>query len=186
MSSGGSSSSHHSSSSQDKTRINHAIRAKQVRLLDVDGNQLGLVSIQEALRLAEEAGFDLVEIAANAEPPVCRIMDFGKFAYQQKKRTVLAKKNQQQMQVKQVNLRPVTDEGDYQVKLRNLIRFLEAGDKVKITVRFKGREMAHQQLGMTMLERIVKDLTEYGTAEAMPKLEGRQLVLMVSPIKRKK
>ncbi len=145
-----------------------------------------MVSIQEALRLAEEAGFDLVEIAANAEPPVCRIMDFGKFAYQQKKRTAQAKKNQQQMQVKQVNLRPVTDEGDYQVKLRNLTRFLEAGDKVKITVRFKGREMAHQQLGMSMLERIVKDLEEYGTAEAMPKLEGRQLVLMISPGKRKK
>lgn len=157
-----------------------------MRLLDVDGNQLGVVSIQEAIRLAEEVGFDLVEIAANAEPPVCRIMDFGKYAYQQKKRSIQAKKNQQQMQVKQVNLRPVTDEGDYQVKLRNLVRFLEAGDKVKITIRFKGREMAHQQLGLAMLERLVKDLTDYGTAEAMPKLEGRQLVLMMSPSKRKK
>lgn len=154
--------------------------------MDAEGNQLGVVAIQDALRLAQEAGFDLVEIAANAEPPVCRIMDFGKFAYQQKKRVALAKKNQQQMQVKQVNLRPVTDEGDYQVKLRNLIRFLETGDKVKITIRFKGREMAHQDLGAAVLERLIRDLDEYGVAEAMPKLEGRQLVLMIAPKKRKK
>lgn len=125
-----------------------------------------------------------MEISPNAQPPVCRIMDFGKFLYEQKKKAAKAKKNQQQIQVKEVKLRPVTDEGDYQVKLRNLIRFLEHGDKAKVTIRFKGREMAHQDLGRNIMERLVVDLEEYGVAENRPKLEGRQLIVVFGPKKK--
>lgn len=125
-----------------------------------------------------------MEISPNAQPPVCRIMDFGKFLYEQKKKAAKAKKNQQQIQVKEVKLRPVTDEGDYQVKLRNLIRFLEHGDKAKVTIRFKGREMAHQDLGRKVMERLVIDLEEYGVAENRPKLEGRQLIVVFGPKKK--
>lgn len=140
--------------------------------------------IQEALKLAEEAELDLVEISPNAAPPVCRIMNYGKFQYEESKRRHAAKKKQKQIQVKEVKFRPGTDVGDYQVKLRNLIRFLENGDKAKITLRFRGREMAHQELGMQLLKRVESDLKEYGAVEQYPRLEGRQMVMIVGPHKR--
>jgi len=171
--------------SKTTTRVNGAIRAKEIRLIDAEGNQVGVVSVPDALRKATESGLDLVEISPNAQPPVCRIMDFGKFLYEQKKKAAKAKKNQQQIQVKEVKLRPVTDEGDYQVKLRNLIRFLEHGDKAKVTIRFKGREMAHQELGRNIMERLIVDLDEHGVPENNPKLEGRQLIVVFSPKKKK-
>lgn len=142
------------------------------------------MSIQDALRQAEEAETDLVEIAPNATPPVCRLMDYGKFRYQEQKRQHEAKSKQKVVQVKEVKFRPGTDEGDYQVKLRNLKRFIEDGDKAKVTLRFRGREMAHQELGMKVLERIRDDLGDTVTVEAMPKLEGRQMVMVVSPKKK--
>lgn len=140
--------------------------------------------IQDALRRAEEAELDLVEISPNAVPPVCRIMNYGKFQYEESKRRHAAKKKQKQIQVKEVKFRPGTDIGDYQVKLRNLIRFLENGDKAKITLRFRGREMAHQELGMQLLKRVESDLKDYGTVEQHPRLEGRQMVMIVGPHKR--
>jgi translation initiation factor IF-3 len=154
-------------------------------LLDAEGNQVGVVAIQDALIQAQEAGLDLVEISPGAEPPVCRIMDHGKFIYQQKKKAATAKKKQKQADVKQVILRPVTDEGDYQVKLRNLIRFLEQGDKAKITMRFRGRELSHQEIGLALLQRLAKDLEEYGTLEQTPRMEGRQIHMVVGPKKKK-
>ncbi|BAU48242.1 translation initiation factor IF-3 [Sulfurifustis variabilis] len=145
---------------------------------------MGIVPIQEALKRAEEAELDLVEISPNAAPPVCRIMNYGKFQYEESKRRHAAKKKQKQIQVKEVKFRPGTDIGDYQVKLRNLIRFLENGDKAKITLRFRGREMAHQELGMQLLKRVESDLKEYGMVEQHPRLEGRQMVMIVGPHKR--
>jgi len=139
--------------------------------------------MQEALRIAEEAELDLVQIS-DADPIVCKVMDYGKHLYEQKKRASEAKKKQTQMQVKEIKFRPGTEEGDYQVKLRNLIRFLEDGDKTKITIRFRGREMAHQELGMKLLERVEKDLVELGTVEQRPKLEGRQMVMVLAPKKK--
>jgi translation initiation factor IF-3 len=152
-----------------------------VRLIGADGQQVGIVSSSEALRKAEEAGLDLVEISPQAVPPVCRIMDFGKFQYEESKRRHAAKRKQKQIQVKEVKFRPGTDVGDYQTKLRNLIRFLENGDKAKITLRFRGREMAHQELGMEMLKRIESDLRDYATVETFPRLEGRQMVMILAP-----
>ncbi|MGH8841627.1 translation initiation factor IF-3 [Advenella kashmirensis] len=162
-------------------RINAEIRIPEVRLIGVDGEQLGIVKTVEALRLAEQEGVDLVEIAPNAEPPVCRIMDYGKFKYQEQKRQQEAKAKQKIIQVKEVKFRPATDEGDYQVKLRNLKRFIEDGDKAKVTLRFRGREMAHQELGMRVLERVRDDMAELVQVEAMPKLEGRQMVMVLAP-----
>lgn len=146
---------------------------------------MGIVKIAEALRLAEEAQVDLVEIAPQAVPVVCKLMDFGKFKYQEQKRAHDAKLKQKVIQVKEVKFRPGTDENDYQVKLRNLTRFLEEGDKAKITIRFRGREMAHQEFGMRMLERVKEDLSELGQVEQMPKLEGRQMVMVLAPKKKK-
>lgn len=168
-----------------KTRLNEEITSRTVRLIGADQVQIGVVSIQEALVKAEEAGFDLVEISPNADPPVCRIMDFGKFQFEQNKKKQAAKKKQKQIQVKEVKFRPGTEEGDYQVKLRNLIRFLGDGDKAKVTLRFRGREMAHQTLGMNLLKRIETDLGEVGVVEQFPKMEGRQMVMMLSPKKTK-
>jgi translation initiation factor IF-3 len=168
-----------------KTRINHQIRAKQVRLIGSEGEQIGVVSIQEALAKAQESELDLVELSPNADPPVCRIMDHGKFLFQQKKKAATARKNQKQAEIKQIIFRPVTDEGDYQVKLRNLIRFLEHGDKAKILMRFRGRELSHQEIGMAILQRLAKDLEEYGTIEQNPKMEGRQIIMVVGPKKKK-
>jgi translation initiation factor IF-3 len=157
----------------------------EVRLIDVDGNQAGIVSTREALRAAEESGLDLVEISPTAKPPVCRIMDYGKFLYEQSRDLAEAKKKQKHIRVKEVKFRPTTEDGDYQVKLRNLIRFLNHGDKVKITLRFRGREMAHQELGMKILERVQADTAEFAVIEQHAKREGKQLLMVLSPKKAK-
>ena len=149
-------------------------------MIGKDGEQVGIVAINEALKLADEAELDLVEIVPNSEPPVCRIMDFGKFLFEQNKKRHAAKRKQKQIQIKEVKFRPGTEEGDYQVKLRNITRFLNNGDKVKVTLRFRGREMAHQELGLKMLERIEQDLDDFGVIEQEPKLEGRQMVMVLS------
>ncbi|KAB2927383.1 MAG: translation initiation factor IF-3 [Dechloromonas sp.] len=166
-------------------RLNEEITVPEIRLQGVEGEQLGIVSIRTALQMAEEAGVDLVEIAPMAKPPVCRIMDYGKFKYQEQKRAHEAKLKQKQVQVKEVKLRPGTDENDYQIKLRNMIRFLEEEDKVKVTLRFRGREMAHQEFGMRQLERIKADLEALGQVEQMPKMEGRQMIMIIAPAKKK-
>ena len=166
-------------------RINDEIRIPQVRLIGADGAQVGIVPIGEAKRMAEESGLDLVEISPTAAPPVCRIMNFGKFQYEESKRKQAAKKKQKQIQVKEVKFRPGTDVGDYQVKLRNLIRFLSEGDKAKVTLRFRGREMVHQDLGMKLLTRIEADLQDYATVEQRPKLEGRQMIMVFAPARKK-
>jgi len=153
-------------------------------LVGLEGEPLGIVSAAEALKLAEEAQVDLVEIAPQAKPPVCRLMDYGKFKYQQSKRQHEAKVKQKQIQVKEVKFRPNTDEGDYQIKLRNLIRFLEEGDKAKVTLRFRGREMAHQEIGLAQLRRVEADLAEQAVVEQFPKMEGRQMVMMLGPKKK--
>jgi len=152
-----------------------------VRLIGADGKQVGVVSTVEARQMAEAEGLDLVEISPNVSPPVCRIMNFGKFQYEESKRKHAAKRKQKQIQIKEVKFRPGTDVGDYQVKLRNLIRFLENGDKAKITLRFRGREMAHQELGFQLLKRVEADLKDYGTVEQYPRLEGRQMVMVLNP-----
>ena len=165
--------------------MNNEITVPKVRLIDSDGEQKGIVSIKEALSLAEEADLDLVEVSPTAEPPVCRIMDYGKYVFEQNKKQQEAKKKQKQTQVKEIKFRPGTEEGDYQVKLRNLIRFLNDGDKTKVTLRFRGREMAHQELGRQLLKRVEKDLEEIGTVEQFPRMEGRQMVMVVAPKKSK-
>ncbi|MFQ2184340.1 translation initiation factor IF-3 [Aeromonas hydrophila] len=165
-------------------RINEEIRLKEVRLTGLDGEAIGITSIQDALNLALEAGVDLVEISPNAEPPVCRIMDYGKFLYEKSKTTKEQKKKQKVVQVKEIKFRPGTDEGDYQVKLRNLVRFLDDGDKAKVTLRFRGREMAHQELGIKVLERVKNDLEELAVVESFPKVEGRQAVMVLAPKKK--
>jgi len=154
-----------------------------VRVLGADGEQAGVLTIEQALELAAEAGLDLVEIAPQSEPPVCRVMDYGKFVFETNKKQSVARKKQKQVQVKEIKFRPGTDIGDYQVKLRNLIRFLEDGDRVKVTLRFRGREMAHQELGVELLERVKLDLEEYGVVEQFPRMEGRQMVMVLSPKK---
>jgi translation initiation factor IF-3 len=156
-----------------------------VRLVGVEGEPLGIVKLAEAFRLSEAADVDLVEIAPQAVPPVCRLMDYGKFKYSESKKAHEAKLKQKVIQVKEVKFRPGTDDGDYNVKLRNLVRFLDEGDKTKITLRFRGREMAHQEIGMRVLERLRTDLDEYGQVEQMPKMEGRQMVMVLSPKKKK-
>ncbi len=166
-------------------RINGEIDAPQVRLIGQDGTQLGIVSLREALLKAEDADLDLVEIAPQAQPPVCKIMDYGKYKYHEQKRQHEARLKQKQIQVKEIKFRPRTDEADYQVKLRNLIRFLSEGDKAKVTLRFRGREMAHQEFGLQLLQRVEADLAEYGTVEQYPKLEGRQMVMVLAPKKKK-
>ena len=154
-------------------------------MIGADGEQLGVVDIRTALRTAEDSEVDLVEIAPNATPPVCRVMDYGKFKYQEAKRAHESRQKQKQVQIKEIKLRPGTDENDYQIKLRNMLRFLEDGDKVKVTLRFRGREMAHQEFGARQLERIREDLVDVGTVEQMPKMEGRQMIMVVAPGKKK-
>ena len=166
-------------------RINGEITAPEVRLIASDGEAVGVVKLLDALRMAEEQETDLVEIAPTALPPVARLMDFGKFKYQEAKRQHEAKLKQKVIQVKEVKFRPGTDDGDYGVKLRNLIRFLEDGDKTKITLRFRGREMAHQEIGARMLDRLKLDLEPFGQVEQFPKMEGRQMVMVLSPAKKK-
>ncbi|MEW6445398.1 MAG: translation initiation factor IF-3 [Pseudomonadota bacterium] len=167
----------------DEPRLNSEITARELRLIDAEGNQVGIVSRYDALRMAEEAELDLVEISPQASPPVCKIMDFGKFRYQQQKKANEAKKKQKVIEVKEVKFRPGTEEADYQVKLRNVVRFLEEGNKAKITLRFRGREMAHQDIGMQMYDRIEQDLGELAVVEQRPKLEGRQMVMVIAPRK---
>jgi len=155
----------------------------EVRLIGKEGEQVGIVPIREALRMAEEAEVDLVEIAPLAVPPVCKLMDFGKFKYREAKKLHEAKLKQKQIQVKEVKFRPGTDEGDYQIKLRNLIKFLEEGDKTKVTLRYRGREMAHQEFGHRLIERVKNDLEAYAVVEQWPKMEGRQLIMVLAPKK---
>ena len=165
---------------EKQNRLNDEITAPKVRLIGEDGGQVGIVAVRDALKQAEEAGLDLVEIQPNADPPVCRVMDYGKFQFDQNKKRHAAKRKQKQIQIKEVKFRPGTDEGDYQVKMRNITKFLTSGDKVKVTLRFRGREMAHQELGAQMLERIEGDLKELGTVEQTPKMEGRQMVMVIA------
>ena len=165
-------------------RINGEINAPEVRLVGIEAEPLGIVSITEAMRMAEEAEIDLVEIAPTAKPPVCRLMDYGKFKYKESKKAHEAKLKQKQIQVKEIKFRPGTDEGDYLIKLRNLTRFLTEGDKTKITLRFRGREMAHQELGVALLKRVEADLATLGVVEQWPKMEGRQMVMIIAPKKK--
>lgn len=157
-----------------------------MRLVGADGEQVGIVPLAEALEAAQAASLDLVEIAPDAQPPVCKLMDYGKHVFEAKKQQAAQRKKQKQTQVKEMKFRPGTDEGDYQIKLRNLIRFLENGDKAKVTLRYRGREMAHQELGLEMLKRIEADLEELGNVEQFPKMEGRQLTMVIAPKSRKK
>ncbi len=155
-----------------------------MRLVGENAEQLGIVPVAEALRMAEERNVDLVEIAPMAQPPVCKLMDYGKFRYREQKKAHEAKLKQKQIQVKEIKFRPGTDEGDYKIKLRKLIQFLEEGDKAKVTLRFRGREMAHQEFGVRLLERVKADLQEVGIVEQFPKLEGRQMVMVLAPKKK--
>ncbi len=166
-------------------RKNEQIHAREVRLIDVQGEQVGIVSIDQALQAADAAGADLVEISPNVEPPVCRVMDYGKFLFEKNKRDTAARKNQRRTRVKEIKFRPGTEEGDYQVKLRNALAFLDAGDKVKVTVRFRGREVAHRDLGMKLLARLQQDIDEVAQVEQAAKMEGRQMVMVVAPKRRK-
>ncbi len=153
-------------------------------MIGANGDQVGILSLAEALQMASDAEMDLVEVSPTAEPPVCRIMDYGKFLFEQNKKAHSAKKKQKQIQIKEVKFRPGTEEADYQVKLRNLVRFLTEGDKAKVTLRFRGREMAHTELGRRLLDRLVSDLAELGTVEQHPSMEGRQMVMVISPKKK--
>ena len=165
-------------------RINGEITAPQLRLVAENGDQLGIVAVNEALKMAEEQNVDLVEIAPLAVPPVCKLMDYGKFRYREQKKAHEAKLKQKQIQVKEIKFRPGTDEGDYKIKVGKLIQFLEEGDKAKVTLRFRGREMAHQEFGVRLLERVKKDLEPYGQVEQFPKMEGRQMVMVLAPKKK--
>jgi len=167
-----------------RVRRNEEISTSRVRVIGAEGEQIGILSITAALESAAEQGLDLVEVAPNSDPPVCRIMDYGKFVFEQNKKAQSAKRKQKQIHVKEVKFRPGTEEGDYQVKLKNLVRFLTQGDKTKVTLRFRGREMAHKELGLELLQRVQSDLDEYGTVEQQPQLEGRQMVMVISPRKR--
>lgn len=166
---------------EKKTRLNDEITARNVRVIGVDGEQIGILDIEDALDRAVDEDVDLVEIVPTAEPPVCRLMDYGKFLFEQKKQRGAAKKRQKQVQIKEVKFRPGTDEGDYQVKLRNLARFLNEGDKAKVTMRFRGREHAHRELGLELLKRIEGDLAENSILEQQPQMEGRQMVMVLGP-----
>jgi len=161
--------------------VNERIRSPEIRLIGAEGANVGVVTPDRGMQLAQEAGLDLVEISPNATPPVVKIMDFGKFKYEQQKRESEARKKQKIIEVKEVKFRPNTDTHDYEVKMRNVYKFLENGDKVKVTLRFRGREMAHQNLGRELLERVAEDTKEFGKVENMPKMEGRQMVMMIGP-----
>ncbi len=165
-------------------RINGEITAPQLRLVGDDGEQFGIVAVADALRMAEERNVDLVEIAPLAVPPVCKLMDYGKFRYREQKKAHEAKLKQKQIQVKEIKFRPGTDEGDYKIKVGKLIQFLDEGDKAKVTLRFRGREMAHQEFGVRLLERVRKDLEAHAIIEQFPRLEGRQMVMVLAPKKK--
>ncbi|RJE81518.1 translation initiation factor IF-3 [Paracoccus sp. JM45] len=162
-------------------RVNDRIRVAEIRLIGAEGENVGVVTPAVGLQMAQDAGLDLVEISPNAAPPVCKIMDLGKYKYEQQKREAEARKKQKVIEVKEIKFRPGTDSHDYDVKMRSVLKFLEGGDKVKVTLRFRGREMAHQDLGLELLNRVRTDVEELGKVESMPKLEGRQMVMMISP-----
>ena len=166
-----------------RVRRNEEIDAQEVRVIDAEGEQAGVMPLTDAIELAKNVGLDLVEVSPNAEPPVCRIMDFGKYLFEQNKKAQTSKRKQKQVHVKEIKFRPGTDEGDYQVKLRKLVQFLENGDKTKVTLRFRGREMAHQELGANLLARVRGDLEEYAVVEQMPQMEGRQMIMVMAPKK---
>ena len=165
-------------------RRNHEIRVPRVRVIGADGEQVGILERDEALAMAEDAGLDLVEIQPTAEPPVCRIMDFGKFKFEQQKKAAAQRKKSKQIEIKELKFRPTTDIGDYNIKLRNLQRFIEEGDKVKVNIRFRGREMSHQELGIELARRIQNDIAETGVVDQFPRMEGRQMTMMISPRKK--
>ncbi|MEO7323752.1 MAG: translation initiation factor IF-3 [Dokdonella sp.] len=165
-------------------RRNLEIRVPRVRVIGAEGEQVGILTRDEALAMAQEIGMDLVEIQPNGDPPVCRIMDFGKFKFDAQKKAHAAKKKQKQVEIKELKFRPVTDVGDYTIKMRNLRRFLEEGDKVKITIRYRGREMAHQELGRAMVDKISADIIEEAVIEQYPRMEGRLMVMMIAPKKK--
>ncbi|MDJ0909606.1 MAG: translation initiation factor IF-3 [Woeseiaceae bacterium] len=167
-----------------RVRRNEEIDAVEVRVIDSDGTQRGVLPLREAIEAAKDEGLDLVEVSPNVDPPVCRIMDFGKYLFEQNKKAQSARRKQKQVHVKEIKFRPGTDEGDYQIKLKKLVNFLETGDKTKITLRFRGREMAHKELGAQLLARVRGDLEEYGTVEQMPQMEGRQMVMVMAPKKK--
>ncbi|BCU81108.1 translation initiation factor IF-3 [Polycladomyces abyssicola] len=162
-------------------QVNEAIRAREVRLIGPNGDQIGVVPLREALRMAQEAELDLVNVAPQAKPPVCRIMDYGKFRYEQSKREKEARKKQKTIQVKEVRLSPSIEEHDLQTKLRNVKKFLQSGDKVKLTIRFRGREITHQEIGLGILNRMAKEVEDLAQVERQPKLEGRQMIMILSP-----
>jgi translation initiation factor IF-3 len=166
---------------QDGPRVNTEIDARSIRLIDADGEMVGVVSLREGLDMAAEVGLDLVEVSPNADPPVCKILDFGKFKYEAQKKKNEARKKQKVIEVKEVKLRPNIDDNDYEVKMRAMRKFLGEGDKVKITLRFRGREMAHQHLGMAVLDRVREQLDELAKVESLPRMEGRQMVMIVAP-----
>jgi translation initiation factor IF-3 len=166
---------------QDGPRVNGAIRALQVRCIDPEGGQLGVLDTKDAILKAEEFGLDLVEVQPNVDPPVCKILDYGKYKYEAQKRANEARKKQKIIEVKEIKLRPNIDEHDYQVKMRNVVKFLSGGDNVKVTLRFRGREMAHQELGANVLTRVRQETEEIAKIEAMPKMEGRQMIMVLAP-----
>jgi len=166
---------------QDGPRVNTEIDSRTIRLIDADGEMVGVVSLREGLDMAAEVGLDLVEVSPNADPPVCKILDFGKFKYEAQKKKNEARKKQKVIEVKEVKLRPNIDDNDYEVKMRAMRKFLGEGDKVKITLRFRGREMAHQHLGMAVLDKVREQLDDLAKVEQMPRMEGRQMVMIVAP-----
>lgn len=165
----------------DGPRVNREIDVRSIRLVGADGEMIGVVTLREGLQMAEDAGLDLVEVSPNADPPVCKILDFGKFKYEDQKKKNAARKKQKVIEVKEIKLRPNIDDHDYDVKMRSMKKFLEEGDKVKVTLRFRGRELAHQDLGMKVLEKVRDDLEELGKVEQIPKMEGRQMVMVIAP-----
>ena len=169
----------------DEPRINDEIRAASCRLIGVDGSQLGIFAIRDAQRVADEQGLDLVEIAPNAEPPVCRVMNYGKYKYEQELKAKAARKNQVKVDIKEMKFRPKIDTGDYETKKRHVVRFLEGGAKVKITIMFRGREMAHPEIGLNMLEKLGEDLKDVAVVEVPPKLEGRNMHMLLAPQRNK-
>jgi translation initiation factor IF-3 len=171
--------------SSTEPRINERIRAASCRLIGVDGSQLGIFAMSDAQRIADDQGFDLVEIAPSADPPVCKIMDYGKFKYEQEQKAKLARKHQTKVEIKEIKFRPKIDKHDYETKKKHVVRFLDAGAKVKVTIMFRGREMAHPELGLNILERVAAELAEIAIIETQPKLEGRNMHMMMAPVKKK-
>ena len=169
----------------DEPRINEEIRCASCRLIGVDGSQLGIFAIRDAQRVADEQGLDLVEIAPNAEPPVCRVMNYGKYKYEQELKAKAARKNQVKVDIKEMKFRPKIDTGDYETKKRHVVRFLDSGAKVKITIMFRGREMAHPEIGLNMLEKLAEDLKDVAVVEVPPKLEGRNMHMLLAPQRNK-